>query len=389
MPSAAPPTAGEPSKPRASPLPKDDPLRERILVCGWRKAGKSSCIKTVFQGVPTKDVPYFGVTQKIEKINYDTIIPLQIWDTPTNFELDQLDVPLGSFSTIVYVMDMQQEDMYPEIIARFVQIVVRAHFANPNMKFAIFIHKAEAMAQDYREDNYRQIQQTAEDELLDFPFHTIQNLAPSLNFSDPSVTNALANDLVGSIRYRITSAYEANLREAWSGVVQGVMEMLPSVEQLLLNFTANCGMDNSFLFDIASRVIVAADNRGKNDETLDQVTDYLSRFMQFRELYKNLHLEVDENGPNSADGDEEDKEEEEEEEEYEPEGWWDEEDPEIPWMTQATRLTPNTTLALWQFTPHLALVVLLRTATWEATRGMIEYNLTFLRQGVRRILMEV
>jgi Ras-related GTP-binding protein C/D len=32
---------------------------------------------------------------------------LQIWDTPSNFELEQLDVPLGSFVTIVYVMDMQ------------------------------------------------------------------------------------------------------------------------------------------------------------------------------------------------------------------------------------------------------------------------------------------
>lgn len=38
---------------------------------------------------------------------------------------------------------------------------------------------------------------------------------------------------------------------------------------------------------------------------------------------------------------------------------------------------------------HLALVVDLRTDTWTARRGMIEYNLTFLRQGIRRILMEV
>ena len=38
---------------------------------------------------------------------------------------------------------------------------------------------------------------------------------------------------------------------------------------------------------------------------------------------------------------------------------------------------------------HIALVVLLRTETWQAKRGMIEYNLTFLRQGVRRILLEV
>ena len=36
-----------------------------------------------------------------------SIIPLQIWDTPSNFDLDHLDVPLSSFSTIIYVMDMQ------------------------------------------------------------------------------------------------------------------------------------------------------------------------------------------------------------------------------------------------------------------------------------------
>lgn len=38
---------------------------------------------------------------------------------------------------------------------------------------------------------------------------------------------------------------------------------------------------------------------------------------------------------------------------------------------------------------YLALVVLLRTETWQARRGTIEYNLTFLRQGVREILSVV
>ena len=35
-------------------------------------------------------------------------------------------------------------------------------------------------------------------------------------------------------------------------------------------------------------------------------------------------------------------------------GWWDEEDPDAPWMTQSTRLMPSTTIALWQFTPSVA-----------------------------------
>jgi len=39
-----------------------------------------------------------------------TIVPLQIWDTPTTFDVDKLaetDTTLASFSTMVFVMDMQ------------------------------------------------------------------------------------------------------------------------------------------------------------------------------------------------------------------------------------------------------------------------------------------
>ena len=93
-------------------------------------------------------------------------MPLEIWDTPSNFELEQLEVPVGSFSTIVYVMDMQvslallpsrgvmltsqQDDSYHEAILPFVKVMIRAHLANSNMKFAVFIHKAEVLSEDYR-----------------------------------------------------------------------------------------------------------------------------------------------------------------------------------------------------------------------------------------------
>lgn len=39
-----------------------------------------------------------------------TIVPLQIWDTPSTFDVDRLaetDTTLASFSTMVFVMDMQ------------------------------------------------------------------------------------------------------------------------------------------------------------------------------------------------------------------------------------------------------------------------------------------
>lgn len=45
-------------------------------------------------------------------------------------------------------------------------------------------------------------------------------------------------------------------------------------------------MDNSYLFDIQSGIVLAADNRQRNDASLELVTEYLSRFLQFRDLYK-------------------------------------------------------------------------------------------------------
>lgn len=36
-----------------------------------------------------------------------SIIPLQFWDTPANFELENLDIPLSQFSTLVFVLDIQ------------------------------------------------------------------------------------------------------------------------------------------------------------------------------------------------------------------------------------------------------------------------------------------
>jgi Ras-related GTP-binding protein C/D len=42
---------------------------------------------------------------------------------------------------------------------------------------------------------------------------------------------------MGETRFEMTSIHDVSLRDAWSKVLQGCMEMLPAVESLLLNFT--------------------------------------------------------------------------------------------------------------------------------------------------------
>ncbi|KIR30591.1 hypothetical protein I307_03702 [Cryptococcus deuterogattii 99/473] len=292
----------------------DDTLRQKVLVLGWRKAGKTSCIKTVFQQVPAVEVPHFGVTQKIEQIDYNSIVPLQIWDTPSNFEIDQLEVPLSTFSTIVYVLDMQQDDSYHDSIRKFVHIMVRAYLANPEIRFHMFIHKAEMLSEDYRGENYAEIQRTTAEEIEDFRYGDLRAYAPSnLDLDDPQTIGMIINQLIPEVVYSMTSAHDVSLRAAWSKVIQGSMEMLSAVEALLLDFST------SLYKAISQRP--SADEEDEDDDD-------------------------EEKGP---DGEED--EEDEEEDDDEPKGWWDDEDPDAPWMTQSTRLLPSTTLAMWQFTP--------------------------------------
>ncbi|KAL7423540.1 GTP-binding protein gtr2 [Cryptotrichosporon argae] len=385
----------EKMRPRADSAarPGDDARRSMVLVMGPRKAGKSSCIKTVFQHVPVKDVPYLGITQRIEKIDYDSIVPLQVWDTPAHFELEYLDVPVSAFSTLVYVIDMQQDDLYHEVARAAVPTLLKAYFANPAIHFSIFLHKAEALSEDVRVENYSEFQRVLTEELEDFRYASLEASAPPhFDLYDEQVCNAIFTHLVSEIKFDMTSVHNVWLKDAWSKVVQGVFESLPSVEQLLVSFSENSGMDNSYLFDIQSGVVMATDNRHRNDATMDQVTEYLSRFLQFRELYKELRPQSSTSTraapPNGA-ADHDAEYAEKGDESDEPAGWWDDEDPDGVWMHQATRLLPSTTISLWQITPHLALVSLLRTDTWQTRRGIIEYNLTFLRQGVRQILMEM
>lgn len=91
-------------------------------------------------------------------------------------------------------------------------------------------------------ENYAEIQRAMSDALEDFPYSSLQRDAPHMNFSDASTVTKMQDHLMAEIRFDMTSVHDVSLREGWSKVIQGVMEMLPSVESLLLNFTEVCAL---------------------------------------------------------------------------------------------------------------------------------------------------
>ena len=76
-----------------------------------------------------------------------------------------------------------------------------------------------------------------QEELEDFPYHTLQAYSPNTDFSNSAVCNNISNQLQSEIRFDMTSVHDVSLRDAWSKVIQGILGMLPEIEQLLIDFT--------------------------------------------------------------------------------------------------------------------------------------------------------
>jgi Ras-related GTP-binding protein C/D len=92
----------------------------------------------------------------------------------------------------------------------------------------------------YFPECYAEIQRALSEELEDYPYYKLQSLSTTIDFSDPLTISSLIEHLTGETRFDMTSCHDVTLRDAWSKVIQGMTEVLPAVEQLLLNFNAVC-----------------------------------------------------------------------------------------------------------------------------------------------------
>jgi len=56
------------------------------------------------------------------------------------------------------------------------------------------------------------------------------------------------------------------------------------------------------------------------------------------------------------------------------------------YASSCARLKPQTTLAFWEITKELSLVAVVRSETWEANQSLIDYNVTFFRKAIQKIV---
>ena len=159
-----------------------------------------------------------------------------------------------------------------------------AYQENPDIRLEIFVHKAEALSEDFRLESFRHIQSRVYDELTDQPPLVISSPSPA----GPQSREVLAQDM--PLHFYLTSIYDNSVQDAFSRVIQHLLQntLLPHLEILLNNLTANSHASKVFLFDSRSRVYVATDNSPVDSARHDLCCEYLSMLKSFSTLYRRV-----------------------------------------------------------------------------------------------------
>jgi len=224
----------------AAPLINQDGSKPQILLMGLQKSGKSSIQKVVFQKMSPNETLHLESTPKIIKndISNSSFVQFQIWDFPGQIDFcdNSIDTELifGGCGALVFVVDSQEE--YSDAIERLTQTIAKAHSANSNISFEVFIHKVDGFTDDEsRTEVQRSIKKQVQDDLI-----------------DANLSNA-------HVSYHLTSIYDHSIFEAFSKVIQKLIPQLPTLERLLNILVSNSKLEKAFLIDVVSKIYVATD----------------------------------------------------------------------------------------------------------------------------------
>ena len=187
----------------------------------------------------------------------------QVWDLPG--QIDYLDPSFdadsifGGVSAMIWVLDAQ--DNYMEAIVRLTETIVHLQQSFPEIKYSVFIHKTDSLAEDYRDDIIRDIMQRVSDDLFD------------AGLENPPVS------------FHPTSIYDYGIFEAFSKVIQSLVPQLPVFEALLNTITASCRFEKVYLFDVLSKIYIASDAGAADIATYGLCSDYIDIIVDLSEVY--------------------------------------------------------------------------------------------------------
>ncbi|CAH1762671.1 3111_t:CDS:10, partial [Entrophospora sp. SA101] len=236
----------------------------RLLIMGLRRSGKSSIQKVVFHKMPANQTLFLESNNNVIKETITSFIDFQVWDFPGQTDYFDstfdTDVIFGEYGALIFVIDAQ--DDYVEALNRLHQTITRAYSVNPYLIFEVFIHKVDALSDEYKIDTQRDIQQRTTDDLADVGLENV------------------------SINFYLTSIYDHSIFEAFSKVIQKLIPQLPTLENLLNILCSNSGIEKAFLFDIKSKIYIATDSSPVDMQSYELCSDMIDVIIDISELYE-------------------------------------------------------------------------------------------------------
>jgi len=303
--------------------------KPRILLLGLRRSGKSSIQKVVFHKMSPNETLFLESTTKIVKsdISNSSFVQFQIWDFPGQIDFFDgtfdAESIFGGCGALVFVIDAQ--DDYSEALHKLYNTVTKAYKINPDIKFEVFIHKADSLSDDNKLETQRDIQQQAMD------------LLQSEGSDDIHLS------------FYLTSIYDHSIFEAFSKVIQKLIPQLPTLEKLLDILISNCRMEKAFLIDVVSKIYVATDSSPVDMQTYELCSDMIDVVVDVSCIYG-----MKEEGEGLAYDDE----------------------------TQSIiKLNNGMVLYLREVNKYLALVCLLREDNFDK-HGLIDYNFQCFKRAI-------
>ncbi|XP_064399902.1 ras-related GTP-binding protein D-like [Halichondria panicea] len=306
--------------------------KPRIILMGLRRGGKSSIQKVVFHKLSPNETLFLESTTKVVKddVSNSSFVQFQIWDFPG--QIDFFDPAydsehiFGGCGALIFVIDAQDE--YRNALIRLHQTVTRAYQVNPAIKFEVFIHKVDGLADERKIEAQRDIHQRATDDLADAGLDGIH------------------------LSFYLTSIYDHSIFEAFSRVVQKLIPQLPTLENLLNILISNSGIEKAFLFDMVSKIYIATDSSPVDMQSYELCCDMIDVVIDVSCIYG-----LSDDGEGTA---------------------FDQQSSSI------IRLNNGTILYLREVNRFLSLVCLLREDVFER-QGLIEYNFHCFREAIQDV----
>lgn len=187
----------------------------------------------------------------------------QVWDLPGQIDyLDpsfDADTIFGGVGAMIWVLDSQ--DNYMEAIGRLTETILHLQQSYREIKYSVFIHKIDSLADDFRHDTIQEILQRIQDDLYD------------AGLENPPVT------------FHPTSIYDHSIFEAFSKVIQGLVPQLPTFEALLNTISASCRFEKVYLFDVLSKIYIASDTTPVHLQAYELCSDFVDVIVDLSEVY--------------------------------------------------------------------------------------------------------